>query len=143
MFFQLLFYTQAVRARPLKIPLLKLPAVRSGKFVWLFRLCMNRAERICKLSVYMKTRAAYVPLFPFTEAEVHTLLRQPPALSGTKKRRRDFYKGEPWFTSLAPCRRHAPQRLPAQKNPDTQQHHHTYHPHISIIKKIKNIQNTY
>ena len=55
----------------------------------------------------MKTEAAYVPPHPFTEAEVHTLLRQPSALSGSKKRRRDFQRGEPWFTSLAPCRRHA------------------------------------
>ena len=57
---------------PLKIPLLKLPAVFVGKFVRLFRLCMNRAERMCKLSVYMKTEAAYVPPFPFTKPEGHT-----------------------------------------------------------------------
>ena len=70
---------------PLKIPLLKLPAVFVGKFVRLFRLCMNRAERMCKLSVYMKTEAAYVPPFPFTEPEWHTLLRQPSALSAQRK----------------------------------------------------------
>ena len=99
---------------PLKIPLLKPPAVRSGKFVWLFRLGMCRAERICKLSVYMITGAAYVPLHPFTEPEVHTFLRQPSALPGSKKRRRDFQRGEPWFTSLAPCEARL-HRLPAQK----------------------------
>ena len=70
---------------PLKIPLLKLPAVRSGKSVWLFRLGMCRAEYSCKLSVYMKTGAAYVPPFPFTKAEVHTLLRQPSVLSAQRK----------------------------------------------------------
>ena len=64
---------------------------------------MCRAERMCKLSVYMKTEAAYVPPHPFTEAEVHTHFCQPSALPGTKKRRRDFQRGEPWFTSLAPC----------------------------------------
>ena len=46
---------------PLKIPLLKLPAVRSGKFVRLFRLCMNRAERMCKLSVCIKIRGFVRP----------------------------------------------------------------------------------
>ena len=75
---------------------------------------MNRAERICKLSVYMKTEAAYVPPFPFTEAEVHTFLRQRSALSGSKKRRRDFQRGEPGFTSLAPCEARL-HRLPAQE----------------------------
>ena len=33
----------------------------------------------------MKTEAAYVPPFPFTEPEVHTLLRQPSALSAQRK----------------------------------------------------------
>ena len=43
---------------PFEKPLLKLPAVFVGKFVRLFRLCMNRAEQMCKLSVYMKTEDA-------------------------------------------------------------------------------------
>ena len=33
---------------------------------------MNRAERICKLSVCMKTGTVYVPPFPLTKAEGHT-----------------------------------------------------------------------
>ncbi len=33
----------------------------------------------------MKTEAAYVPPFPFTEPEVHTLLRQPSARSAQRK----------------------------------------------------------
>ena len=70
---------------PLKIPLLKPPAVFVGKFVRLFRLCMNRAEHICKLSVNMKTGAAYVPPFPFTKAEVHTHFCQPSVLSAQRK----------------------------------------------------------
>ena len=46
---------------------------------------MCRAERMCKLSVYMKTGAAYVPLHPFTEAEVHTHFCQPSVLSAQRK----------------------------------------------------------
>ena len=46
---------------------------------------MCRAECICKLSVYMKTEAAYVPPHPFTEAEVHTHFCQPSVLSAQRK----------------------------------------------------------
>ena len=81
---------------------------------------MNRAERMCKLSVYMKTEAAYVPPFPFTEAEVHTLLRQPSALLAQRKGggiSKGGNLGSPlWLRAV----RHALHRLPPQKNkPDT------------------------
>ena len=100
---------------PLKIPLLKLPAVRSGKFVWLFRLGMCRAERICKLSVYMKTGAAYVPLHPFTEAEVHTHFCQPSVLSAQRKGGGISKGGNPGSPLWLRAVRHALQRLSAQE----------------------------
>ena len=46
---------------------------------------MNRAEHLCDLQVYTRPGAAYVPAHPFTEAEVHTLSRQPSALSAQRK----------------------------------------------------------
>ena len=83
---------------------------------------MNRAERICKLSVCMRIRG-YIR----TSAFVHKIrgtyeVSLAVSTFGTTKRMRDFQKGEPWFTSLAPCRRHAPQRLSLRKNKLDAQH---------------------
>ena len=74
---------------------------------------MCRAECICKLPVYMKTEAAYVPPHPFTEAEVHTLFRQPSARS-VQRKGGGISKGGTWvhlFGSVPEARPAQNQRL--------------------------------
>ena len=80
---------------------------------------MCRAERICKLSVYMKTGGCICSSASVHRSRVSYALLSAVSTFGSKKRRRDFQRGEPWFTSLAPCEARTAETAGSEKTNQT------------------------